>query len=1566
MALLSLNVNGLGSKAKRLTLFASLIDGPWDVILLQETHHQSAEQGLQWTKEGAGKERPWPGTSFWAEGTTASRGVAVLFKDKPELADMVEFTPPAIQHDGRILRVDFQWQQKPLTVVGVYAPSIPAERVQFFTQQLLHFLPQQGGILTGGDFNCVSSDFDVTPNAAGSRRTGYLSGLQLVEETFGLRDAWREQHPGIRDITHTCASDHSGGRLDRWLLSLDLIQSVHSTDIHSGLPGDHLGVVVRIQADSVLSGGPTPWVFPLELVDDLQYTAELGDLVRRTLQDRPVGPELTHGQRWDDLKRDIRDHATEFTRLSRLRQSAHDRFLRSRASQARTAFIADPTATSSLMLWQQANHALQTHIHDRAQAAAVRAGVLWQHYGEQSTHYFYHLSRQRQQATVMSEVADPWGQTSSLSTAEGRAAAGQTLADFFSSDSPHGLFRPRTTVPAAQQDMLAALDSHLTEEATAACEAADTITLDELSTSLDTLPRGKRPGSDGLPYEFLQHFWEDLGPVLLPVFLESFQEGGSLTTSQAQGLVTLLYKGSGARSDPASYRPITLLNSDVKLLAKALTDRWGGHLTSVVDDTQTAFLPGRDIGSNVLAHLEEIEYLETAKEPGCLAFLDFSKAYDRLDRQWVLQCMQQLGFGPSARRWVQLLHSHLTARVRFNGWLSPSFPVSTGLAQGSPLSPLLFVIAAQPLAAHLRQQAQLGVFQPISKPDGSPAPPSHQHADDTTLHVRTRWDLHMAVQTSIKPFCQASGSALNASKSRAMLLGGGDDHEGEDPDTGITFVQPSASHKHLGIRLSTDAASAATDTYSAILGAVRRVANHWVSRQLTQIGRVHVAKQVLASKVTYHATFVPVPAAQMRELASCLSTFVSGGKRCLRPGRGVMALPWEQGGMRLIQLHDMTAALQAKVISRLFEPERLVWKDFATNHFSRSPAWLQSHPHVPQRMVDLLGYGPRIILTTRRLQDLGIQSKRIRAYTQAYRRLQPHRLVQPSSFTAAQIAAEPLFHNAQITEGGKPLLPTAELLPAAQQGVTAVGDLSSGAPNIGPVALLRLQQALPEPWRAFQQMQQPAAGWFTLLTNGGCIIHRELVELDAAAQTGQQQLVCMAYRSDPDGRLTPMDSCPFLPVHALRPVLVTYWDPARTWRPGKRPAASREAPYLIGPPTASAVDPSLWGIGRRQCHQLVVREAATRLTVLAAFSRGTLLSPRAPTVPAIWEGGGRSLTSLEARWTDRLSTVAEGAQPAQPLQAPTRSAHRALGPDYEAGAPWLRLSPSQRDHWRDRQLNQANLGPQSQLPPPHQRLDDLADAAAGHSEQAGQWSAVWARLHHLGLDRQHRLVAWQILHAAIPCGAHTAYTQLRRTEPGQIDALLDSAMCPHCLPERRPETLSHMLLHCPVATQIWAWVGQLWAAYSGATAPPLSAAVLLADDQRDWQPASHCQATWTQLRIATLTAIRNGANSKRTGMPAEPVSIAAVIVASLRSAMRRDWQRVEAADIASLSSGVCCSTWLRGRRPLLSRQEFTVMWAAHSAFCSVSSDGSRGKLRLVLSLTTPVPFPSGGADAVAS
>ena len=96
----------------------------------------------------------------------------------------------------------------------------------------------------------------------------------------------------------------------------------------------------------------------------------------------------------------------------------------------------------------------------------------------------------------------------------------------------------------------------------------------------------------------------------------------------SQGVITLLYKGKGSKALLDSYRPITLLNSDYKLLAKALATRFGPALQHVVDPTQTAFVPGRWIGDNVLCHLEEVEYLQQTGQPGCMVFLDFSTAYD--------------------------------------------------------------------------------------------------------------------------------------------------------------------------------------------------------------------------------------------------------------------------------------------------------------------------------------------------------------------------------------------------------------------------------------------------------------------------------------------------------------------------------------------------------------------------------------------------------------------------------------------------------------------------------------------------------------------------------------------------------------------------------------------------------------------------------------------------------------------------------------------------------------------------------------------------------------------------
>ena len=162
-----------------------------------------------------------------------------------------------------------------------------------------------------------------------------------------------------------------------------------------------------------------------------------------------------------------------------------------------------------------------------------------------------------------------------------------------------------------------------------------------------------------------------LGPELLAVLQEAFQaqQGLCLTTSMIQGLITLLYKGKGSKALLDGYRPITLLNSNYKLLAKALAIRFGHVLQHAEDPTRTMFVPGRWIGDNELCHLEQVEYLQQIGQPGCMVVLDFSKAYDRLSRPWVLDCMANMGFGERACKWVSIMVQNTSATVCFQ-WLA--------------------------------------------------------------------------------------------------------------------------------------------------------------------------------------------------------------------------------------------------------------------------------------------------------------------------------------------------------------------------------------------------------------------------------------------------------------------------------------------------------------------------------------------------------------------------------------------------------------------------------------------------------------------------------------------------------------------------------------------------------------------------------------------------------------------------------------------------------------------------------------------------------------------------------
>ena len=253
---------------------------------------------------------------------------------------------------------------------------------------------------------------------------------------------------------------------------------------------------------------------------------------------------------------------------------------------------------------------------------------------------------------------------------------------------------------------------------------------------------------------------------------------------------------------------------------------------------------------------------------------------------------------PSARQWVLLLHEGTISHVMFNGWRTTAFPVRSGLAQGSPLSPILYLIAAQPLASHLRHLAATGAINCISLPDGSQSPPSHQHADDTTLHVRSREDAQVALTHTVSLFCAATGASLNRSKSQGLMLGSNPNFSGLDPLTGITFQGPDSPVRHLGILIGHDPQLCAATMYSRIQISLSQAVSLWSAWKLSFLRRVHVAKQALASRLWYFATFVSPPKPLLLQICASIVGFIVGRNPSsattvppLHPSRSICALP---------------------------------------------------------------------------------------------------------------------------------------------------------------------------------------------------------------------------------------------------------------------------------------------------------------------------------------------------------------------------------------------------------------------------------------------------------------------------------------------------------------------------------------------------------------------------------------------------------------------------------------------------------------------------------------------------
>jgi len=167
---------------------------------------------------------------------------------------------------------------------------------------------------------------------------------------------------------------------------------------------------------------------------------------------------------------------------------------------------------------------------------------------------------------------------------------------------------------------------------------------------------------------------------------------------------------------------------------------------------------------------EAIHSLTKEKQQGLLIKLDLSKAYDRISWQYLIEVMRAFGFD---ERWLQWVKSFLSTphfSLLLNGSPTAPFNITRGLRQGDPLSPFLFIIAAEGLGrmikAHLAERKLQGL-----KLWGPQLPLTHQQfVDDILLFGMATLQECKAIINILDIFKAASGTEINNDKSNVYFF----------------------------------------------------------------------------------------------------------------------------------------------------------------------------------------------------------------------------------------------------------------------------------------------------------------------------------------------------------------------------------------------------------------------------------------------------------------------------------------------------------------------------------------------------------------------------------------------------------------------------------------------------------------------------------------------------------------------------------------------------------------------------------------------------------------------------
>lgn len=927
LQILSFNVNGFHTpeRQKRYLDYFSTLSPPPSAILLQEHKIGPSQRGSL--------HRAYAGKIFF------SRYCATLI---PNTSPLFTFPLRSTVLHERLLLVECDAPDDPIHMYNMYAPVKANARRDFFLH--LRFPPLNPTTLTllAGDLNdCPDLVVDRTSSSPGPTHWPLLMTaltrpmIDTVRTAYPLKPAYTRPHTRDGRVI-------SWSRID-YILLLRSAQTrlLDAGTLYNAPLSDHRPVFATLalkeHAGQHKASLPTTSInfcrlHPLACTSDEARVA-IGDAISSVLISN-----LDAADAWEEQKSLLARKLKDIARQEHHRRNAERRALVQEVEWLESlgqasAFVQERWTVATTRLRQLSIHAARS-LHIRAHLPTIESD-------ERITSAAHSRLAGRTKSMAITAIrtspdTDPSTDihevleytarhfqahyTRTPVTDEQRQKAQDTLLKHI--ERPSRKVNSRFISKRIPQELAQGLDAPITKE--------------EVVAAINQTDYGRSPGPSGLPYEMYRSEKKVFALMLAKVFNDIWQRG-HLSSSMAEGTVRLLFKTNKQNADPtnlAHYRPITLRETDYKLLSKVLVTRLNSVLPSLLPPSQHGFVPDRqsaDAGRHLAFLIEEIRSRDMPE--AAVLSLDQESAYDLVDHGWLDRCYAAYGIPDRFRALLRVLYdgTRLNARYNINGFLTSPVQLRVGLGQGDPLSCASWNISFQPfLDALVIRKVAMRMYANPAITNRHAILTHLAFADDAVVIVESANVLPL-LETLAQAWKCATNGRMHPNKTEALALG----TRWKANALAASIKTVSDEEPFIWIGLPFSPSGHTNIVYRRKLDALHRGIAAADRRDMPPSSRARYANLYLLSRFLNLLTFQMPPADFVADADRAIADFTRGsGWRYV--SQEVLAAPIKDGGLGLVRCADVVTVTSLKVWDVLAYGSLPIWHILARRSLMRA------------------------------------------------------------------------------------------------------------------------------------------------------------------------------------------------------------------------------------------------------------------------------------------------------------------------------------------------------------------------------------------------------------------------------------------------------------------------------------------------------------------------------------------------------------------------------------------------------------------------------------------------------